>query len=303
MTASHRIEPWPRQFVTIDAHRMAYVELGAGDSVFLFLHGNPTSSYLWRSVMPAVAERGRCLAPDLIGMGDSDKLEEPGPGTYDFAVHRDYLWGFIDEVVGANQPLTIVGHDWGSALGFDWANHHRNRVLGIAYMEAIVRPLTWSEWPEASRRVFQGLRSPAGEKMILDGNMFVERVLPASILRRLEPAEMDEYRRPFAGSNLDRWPTLAWPRQIPIDGEPATVVALVDAYARWMAGNDIPKLFVNAEPGAILVGAQREFCRGWRNQSEVTLDGSHFIQEDCDLQIGQAIAAWSDRLRAPTAAR
>ncbi len=225
MSEPHHIEPWPKKFVTVDARRMAYVELGAGERVFLFLHGNPTSSYLWRNVMPSVAACGRCLAPDLIGMGDSEKLDDPGPETYSFAVHRDYLWGFIDELVGANLPLTIVGHDWGSALGFDWANHHRNRVAGITYVEAIVRPLTWSEWPEASRRVFQGFRSPAGEKMILDGNMFVERVLPASILRRLEPAEMDEYRRPFAGSNLDRWPTLA-------------------------------------EPGAILVGAQREFCHG-----------------------------------------
>jgi haloalkane dehalogenase len=170
-------------------------------------------------------------------------------------------------------------------------------------MEAIIRPLIWSEWPEASRRVFQGFRSPAGEKMILDDNMFVERVLPASILRRLDPAEMDEYRRPFAGSNLDRWPTLAWPRQIPIDGEPAAVAGLVSGYAEWMAHNEIPKLFVNAEPGAILVGAQREFCRGWRNQSEVTVAGSHFIQEDSGTEIGQAVAAWTDRLYAPSTAR
>jgi haloalkane dehalogenase len=139
--------------------------------------------------------------------------------------------------------------------------------------------------------------------MILDDNMFVERVLPASILRRLDPGEMGEYRRPFAGSNLHRWPTLAWPRQIPIDGEPAAVAALVGGYAEWMAHNEIPKLFVNAEPGAILVGAQREFCRGWRNQSEVTVAGSLFIQEDSGTEIGQAIAAWSDRLHAPSMAR
>src|SRR5271170_322120 len=303
MSVPHRIEPWPKKFATVEGKRMAYVELGAGKPVFLFLHGNPTSSYLWRNVMPQVAGRGRCLAPDLIGMGDSNRFDNPGPDTYGFAVHRDYLWGFIDRVIGTDQPLTIVGHDWGSALGFDWANHHRNRVTGIVYMEAIVRPLTWSEWPEASRRVFQGFRSPAGEKMILDDNMFVERVLPASILRRLEPAEIDEYCRPFAGSNLDRWPTLAWPRQIPIDGEPAAVAALVGGYAEWMAENEIPKLFVNAEPGAILVGAQREFCRGWLNQSEITVAGSHFIQEDCGAEIGQAIAAWSDRLHAPSTAR
>jgi haloalkane dehalogenase len=299
MTAPHRIEPWPRKFVTVRGRRIAYVELGEGENIILFLHGNPTSSYLWRNVMPPVAGRGRCLAPDLIGMGASDKLDHPGPDTYSFAVHRDYLWGFIDSVIGQGCPLTIVGHDWGSALGFDWANHHRDRVAGIAYMEAIVRPLAWAEWPEASRRVFQGFRSPAGDKMILEANMFVERVLPASILRRLEPAEIDEYRRPFAGSSFDRWPTLAWPRQIPIAGEPAAVVGLVGAYARWMAENDIPKLFVNAEPGAILVGAQREFCRQWRNQTEITVAGSHFVQEDSGAQIGRAIAVWSDREGAP----
>jgi haloalkane dehalogenase len=303
MSAPRRIEPWPKKFATVGGKRVAYVELGVGEPVYLFLHGNPTSSYLWRNVMPQVAGRGRCLAPDLIGMGDSDKLDDPGPDTYGFDTHRDYLWGFIDAIIGTDQPIIIVGHDWGSALGFDWANHHHDQVAGIVYMEAIVRPLTWSEWPEASRRVFQGFRSPAGEKMILYDNMFVERVLPPSILRRLDPAEMDKYRRPFAGSNLDRWPTLAWPRQIPIDGEPAAVAALVGCYAEWMAHNEIPKLFVNAEPGAILVGAQREFCRGWRNQSEVTVAGSHFIQEDSGNEIGQAIAAWNDRLHAPSTTR
>ena len=193
--------------------------------------------------------------------------------------------------------MTFVVHDWGSALGFDWANRHRDQVAGIAYMEAIVRPLTWQEWPQSSRRVFQGFRSPAGEKMILDDNMFVERVLPASILRRLDPLEMAEYRRPFA-ARADRWPVLTWPREIPIDGEPAAVAALVADYTRWMAQNDLPKLFVNAEPGAILVGAQREFCRGWPNQSEITVAGSHFIQEDSGTEIGRAIAELGPRSRA-----
>jgi haloalkane dehalogenase len=295
MATSHRIDPWPKQSVTVRGHAMAYVELGAGERVFLFLHGNPTSSYLWRSVMPELVGLGRCLAPDLIGMGDSGKLQDPGAQTYNFATHREFVWGFIDAVIGPTQPVTLIVHDWGSALGFDWANHHRDRVAGIAYMEAIVRPLSWAEWPESSRRVFQGFRSPAGEKMILDDNMFVERVLPASILRVLDPAEFAEYRRPFAGSRSDRWPTLAWPREIPIDGEPASVAAVVGAYAEWMTQNDIPKLFVNAEPGAILVGPQREFCRQWRNQTEITVPGSHFIQEDSGPEIGQAIAAWSGK--------
>jgi haloalkane dehalogenase len=304
MTTPHRSKPHPKKFVTVDGKRMAYVELGDGEPVFLFLHGNPTSSYLWRNVMPEVVGLGRCVALDLIGMGDSDKLEHPGPDTYRFATHRDFLWGFIDAAIGRDSPLVLVGHDWGSALGFDWANHHRDRMRGIVYMEAIVRPLSWSEWPEASRRIFQGFRSAAGEEMVLDTNMFVERVLPASILRKLEPEEMADYRCPFANSPEDRWPTLAWPREIPIDGEPLAVVELVTAYADWMAENGIPKLFVNAEPGAILVGPQREFCRKWPNQSEVTVRGSHFIQEDSGREIGEAIARWAEQhVMAPKAQR
>jgi len=294
MTTTHRIEPHPKKFATVGGKHMAYVELGDGEPVFLFLHGNPTSSYLWRNVVPEVAGLGRCVAPDLIGMGDSDKIEHPGPDTYRFATHREFLWGFIETVIG-DRRLVLVGHDWGSALGFDWANHHRERVQGIVYMEAIVRPLSWAEWPEGSRRVFQGFRSAAGEEMILDKNMFVERVLPASILRKLELAEMAEYRRPFANSQEDRWPALAWPREIPIDGEPLAVVERVAAYADWMAKSDNPKLFVNAEPGAILLGPQREFCRRWLKQTEVTVSGSHFLQEDSGREIGNAIAHWAER--------
>jgi haloalkane dehalogenase len=254
--------------------------------------------------MPEVAKTGRCVAPDLIGMGVSDKLEHPGPDTYRFTTHRGFLWGFIEAAIGRDSPLVLVGHDWGSALGFDWANHHRDRVRGIVYMEAIVRPLSWSEWPEGSRRLFQGFRSAAGEELVLDKNMFVERVLPGSILRTLEPAEMTEYRRPFTGSREDRWPTLAWPREIPIDGEPLAVVERVTGYADWMGQNGIPKLFVNAEPGAILVGPQREFCRRWRNQTEVTVRGSHFIQEDSGREIGEAIARWAEQhVKAPKARR
>jgi len=295
MTTPHRIEPHPKKFVTVAGKHMAYVDLGSGEPAFLFLHGNPTSSYLWRNVMSEVAGFGRCVAPDLIGMGDSDKIEHPGPDTYRFTTHRDFLWGFIEAAIGRDSRLVLVGHDWGSVLGFDWANHHRDRMRGIVYMEAIVRPLSWDEWPDVSRRVFQGFRSAAGEEMILDKNMFVERVLPASILRKLESAEMAEYRRPFANSREERWPTLAWPREIPIDREPLAVVELVIAYADWMAENDLPKLFVNAEPGAILVGRQREFCRRCRNQTEITVPGSHFIQEDSGREIGEAIARWAEK--------
>jgi haloalkane dehalogenase len=271
--------------------RMAYHERGEGAPVLL-LHGNPTSSYLWRDVLPALEGRGRLIVPDLIGMGDSAKLPNPGPDTYRYMTHRKYLWAFIDAVIGPVRPVTFVVHDWGSALGFDWANHHRDRVRGIAYMEAIVRPVAgWEEWSKAATPIFQGFRSEKGEEMILDRNMFVERVLPGSVLRKLTDAEMTEYRKPFL-QREHRWPTLTWPRQIPIAGEPADVVRIAADYSQWMAENDLPKLFVNAEPGAILIGPVREFCRRWKNQTEVTVPGVHFVQEDSGPAIGQAIAGW-----------
>jgi haloalkane dehalogenase len=284
-------QPLTKKTVKILDGHIAYHERGEGAPILL-LHGNPTSSYLWRDVITELEGRGRLIAPDLIGMGDSAKLSNPDKDTYRFTTHRDYLAAFVDAVIGPSAPVLLVVHDWGSALGFDWANHHRDRVRGIAYMEAIVRPMNgWEEWSAAATPIFQGFRSDKGEQMVLERNMFVERVLPGSILRKLSDAEMAEYRKPFARAE-DRWPTLTWPRQIPIAGEPADVVQIVSDYAQWMAQNDIPKLFVNAEPGAILIGAVRDFCRGWKNQTEVTVAGSHFIQEDSGSAIGRAIAAW-----------
>jgi haloalkane dehalogenase len=283
--------PLTKRHVAVLDASMAYHERGEGAAV-LFLHGNPTSSYLWRDVIPELEGRGRLIAPDLIGMGDSAKLNDPGPDTYRFATHREYLAAFIDAVIGRSESVMLVVHDWGSALGFDWANHHRDRIRGIAYMEGIVRPLAnWDEWSPSATPIFQGFRSDKGEAMILDRNMFVERVLPGSILRKLSEAEMAEYRRPYLQA-VDRWPTLTWPRQIPISGEPADVAQIAGDYAQWMAGNGLPKLFVNADPGAILVGAPRDFCRSWNNQTEVTVPGSHFIQEDSGPAIGEAVANW-----------
>ena len=225
-------------------------------------------------------------------MGDSGKLKNPGPDTYRFVTHQTYLAAFIDAVIGENEKILLVLHDWGSALGFDWANRHRDRISGIVYMEGIVRPIGgWEEWSASATPIFQGFRSEKGESMILERNMFVERVLPGSVLRKLGDAEMAEYRKPFLVRE-DRWPTLTWPRQIPIAGEPAEVVEIVAAYAKWMAENDVPKLFVNADPGAILIGPVREFCRSWKNQREVTVPGSHFIQEDSGPTIGKEIADW-----------
>jgi haloalkane dehalogenase len=280
----------PKRRARVLGREMAYTEVGSGDPIVL-LHGNPTSSYLWRNVIPHLAGLGRCLAPDLIGMGDSDKLVPSGPERYRFVEHRAHLDALLD-ALGVRERVTLVVHDWGSALGFDWASRHRDAVRGIAYMEAIVRPLAWDEWPEAARKVFQGFRSPAGEAMVLDANVFVERVLPGSILRKLTDAEMAVYRRPYLEPGESRRPTLTWPRQIPLDGEPADVVAIARDYADWLARSDLPKLFVNAEPGAILVGAQREFCRRWPNQREVTVRGSHFVQEDSPDEIGRAVAEW-----------
>jgi haloalkane dehalogenase len=268
---------------------MAYVEEGEGDPI-VFLHGNPTSSYLWRNVMPHLHGLGRLIAPDLIGMGDSARLSPSGPDRYRFVEHRRYLDALLDEL-GVAENVVLVVHDWGSGLGFDWANRHRGAVKGIVYMEALVMPVEWDDWPEGARRVFQGFRSPAGEEMVLEKNVFVERILPASILRQLSEEEMAEYRRPFAEAGEARRPTLTWPREIPIGGEPADVTRIIEEYGRWLASEESPpKLFVNAEPGSILIGRQREFCRSWPNQREVTVRGSHFIQEDSPDEIGRAAA-------------
>ncbi len=273
---------------------MSYIEAGTGDPI-VFLHGNPTSSYLWRNVMPHLEGQGRLIAPDLIGMGDSDKLEDSGPGRYRFVEHRTYLDGLL-AATGVTSNVTFVVHDWGSALGFDWAARHRDAVKGIAYMEAIVQPVTWDDWPPPVRQAFQAFRSPAGEKMVLEQNVFVEQILPGAVLRDLSDEEMAVYRRPYREPGESRRPTLTWPREIPLEGEPADVVEIVRGYGEWLGDSDLPKLFVNAEPGAILRGSQRDFCRGWPNQEEVTVEGSHFIQEDSPDDIGRAVSAWLRRI-------
>jgi haloalkane dehalogenase len=278
-----------RRLRTLDSH-LSYVEVGVGDPIVL-LHGNPTSSYLWRNVIPHLTGVGRCLAPDLIGMGRSGRAPA---GSYRLVDHVRYLDAWFDAL--DLRRVTLVVHDWGSALGFHWARRHDDRVKALVYMEAIVRPLKWSEWPEPARKIFQALRSPAGEDMVLTKNVFVERILPASVLRGLTSEEMDRYREPFREPGERRRPTLTWPREIPIDGEPADVVTLVDEYARWLAVSPLPKLFINGNPGSILVGAQRESCRAWPNQLEVTVKGSHFLQEDSPAEIGQAIARFLKRL-------
>ena len=291
--------PYQKQRRRILGREMAYVEVGAGDPIVL-LHGNPTSSYLWRNVLPHLEPRGRCIAPDLIGMGDSDKLPDSGPGSYRFVEHRRYLDALL-EALDVHERVTFVIHDWGSALGFDWANRHRDAVKGIAYMEAIVQPQTWDHWDKLSMRpALKALRSEAGDAMVLQDNYFIEQILPKAVLRTLTVEEMAEYRRPFAKPGEGRRPTLTWPRQIPIDGEPADVVAIAAAYADWLATSSVPKLFVKAEPGGILAGgALLDFARRLPAQTEVTVAGLHFLEEDSPDEIGRAIAGWMTAVPSP----
>jgi haloalkane dehalogenase len=282
-------DAYERHRITFLETEISYVDTGAGEPV-VFLHGNPTSSYLWRNVIPHVEGLGRCLAPDLVGMGDSGAAPD---GSYRFVDHARYLDAWFEALGLTN--VTLVVHDWGSALGFYWAYRHPERVRGIAYMEAVVRPLTWEEWRDESRQIFQDLRSEAGEEMVLEKNLFIEGILPSAVLRDLTEEEMNVYRRPYLEPGESRRPTLTWPRELPINGEPEDVVSIVDDYSKWLAQSDVPKLFVNAEPGAILTGSQREFCRTWPNQEEVTVRGAHFVQEDSPHEIGEAVATFVRR--------
>ncbi|MBT6183176.1 MAG: haloalkane dehalogenase [Betaproteobacteria bacterium] len=284
-----------KKTMDVKGSRMAYIDVGEGDSI-VFQHGNPTSSYLWRNVMPYCEGLGRLIACDLIGMGDSDKLPDSGADRYSYAEQREYLFAAWEQLDLGDRIIFVI-HDWGSALAFEWARKHDQRVQGIVYMEAIVDALSWDDWPENARKVFQGFRSEAGEAMVIDKNVFVERVLPGSILRSLKESEMAEYRRPFEVPGEDRRPTLSWPRQIPIQGAPLEVVNIVEDYSQWLARAEVPKLFINAEPGSILVGRQRELCRQWPNQLEVTVPGLHFIQEDSADEIGEHIKQFVKRLR------
>jgi haloalkane dehalogenase len=287
--------PYQKHRRQVLGSEMAYVEVGEGDPVVL-LHGNPTSSYLWRNVLPHLQSLGRCIAPDLIGMGNSDKLPDSGPSSYRFVEHRRYLDALL-ESLDVRERVTLVVHDWGSALGFDWANRHREAVKGIAYMEAIVGPQHWDHWDKMNMRpALQALRSDAGEGMVLRDNYFVEKILPGAVLRTFSAEEMNQYRQPFAESGEGRRPTLTWPRQIPIDGEPADVSAIAAAYADWLRTSAVPKLFFKAEPGAIVSDALIDFVRGWKAQAEVKIAGRHFVQEDSPHEIGQAVASWMGAL-------
>ena len=279
-----------KKTIEVNGRRIAYVEQGSGNPI-VFQHGNPTSSYLWRNILPRLAAHGRCIALDLIGMGSSDKLPDSGPGRYSLADHQQFFDGAL-AALGVTQKVTFVLHDWGTALGFDWARRHAAQIRGICHMEGLVMELTWTDWPESARAIFQAFRSPVGAELILDKNIFVERVLPKSVLRELTAEEMTVYRAPFVQPGEDRRPTLTWPNELPIEGHPADVCAVVAAYGQWLRTSEVPKLFINAEPGMIMTGRAREFARSWPNQREVTVQGLHFIQEDSPREIAAAITDW-----------
>ena len=295
MTNSTEKSPYTKKYKSIHGKQMAYIDEGQGDPI-VFLHGNPTSSYLWRNIMPYMKGKGRLIAPDLIGMGDSDKLDNSNADSYTYVEHRKYLFSLLEEL-GVTENVTLVIHDWGSGLGFHWAHQHPDAIKGIAFMEAVVGPIpNWDAFPEGARELFQAFRSPAGEQLILEDNVFVEEVLPNSVIRDLSDAEMAEYKRPFLNSGEDRRPTLTWPRQIPIAGEPANVVQIVTDYSQWLTQTDIPKLFVNAEPGILIAGEVKDIVRSWPNITEVTVPGLHFVQEDSPDLIGEALQSWYSKL-------
>lgn len=282
-----------KKFCEVNGYQMAYVETGSGDPI-VFLHGNPTSSYLWRNIVPGLQSRGRCIAPDLIGMGDSDKLNNSGVDSYRFEEHAEFLDGLL-ECAGVTENVTLVIHDWGSALGFWWAFRNQAAVKAIAYGEAIVAPIQWDDFDLGFVELFTALRTPGvGETLVLENNAFIEQVLPSAILRNLTEEEMAAYRAPYLEPGESRRPMLTWPREVPINGTPADVVNIVDEYSQWMASNNLPKLLIRAEPGVLGTGRLLEFVRTWKNQTEVTVSGSHFFQEDSPQEVSDAINQWLD---------
>jgi haloalkane dehalogenase len=285
-----------KKFIEIKGRRMAYIDEGEGDPI-VFQHGNPTSSYLWRNIMPHCSGLGRLIACDLIGMGDSEKLPGADPARYSYLEQRNFLFALWEELK-LNKNVILVLHDWGSVLGLDWANQNRSRVQGIVHMEALAIPFKWDEFAEPPiRELFKALRSPAGEELILKNNVFIEKVLPAGIFRELSDAEKAEYRRPYLNEGEDRRPTLSFPRQIPLDGEPKEVAEVVAAYGNWLKQSAVPKLWVHGNPGAVENDSVRKFCSTWPNQTAITVKGKHFLQEDSPMEIGQAIAAFVKKLR------
>lgn len=283
-------DPYEHSSRTVKGIDMAYTETGDGAPIWL-LHGNPTSSYIWRNVMPHLESLGHCIAPDLVGMGHSGKLPNSGPERYRYREQREYLFGLFD-ALGETDDVILVLHDWGAALGFDWARTHPGSVRGIAFMEPLVMPLTWDLFPAAAVDAFKAMRAPTGEDMCLQKNFFIEQVIPMAVMRDLEPEEMDAYRAPYPDPGEGRRATLTFPREIPIEGDPADVAEILEANCEWLASSDIPKLFISADPGMMVTGQVAERCRSFPNLKEVTVKGAHYVQEDSPDEIGEAIANW-----------
>lgn len=273
---------------------LAYLEIGSGPPI-VALHGNPTSSHLWRDVLPWIAGLGRCIAPDLAGMGRSVSVADTGGDGYRFVDHRRRLNALFD-ALGLRSEVTLVGHDWGGVLAIDWARRHPGAVRGIAYLETLVAPVSWDGPNAPDPAVFRALRSPDGERLVLEDNLLVEKVIPEGTLRALLPEVLDAYRAPYRAAGESRRAMLTWAREIPIDGVPADVHEIVAANAGWMAQSQVPKLFINGEPGALLTGPLREQCRAWPNQTEITVPGLHFLPEDSPSEIGRALAGWLEAL-------
>jgi haloalkane dehalogenase len=280
-----------RKYIDVLDTNMAYVDVGIGDPI-VFLHGNPTPSYLWRNIIPYLLPYGRCIAPDYVGMGNSGGAPV---GGYRFVDHQRYLDAWFD-ALGIGNNVILVVHDWGSALGFSWAQRQPERIKALVFMEAIVRPFqSWDEWPDATRAFFQALRTPLGENLILQKNLFIEYLLP---LRNIAPQDLEIYRRHYRNPGPTRLPMLAWTRDLPIDGKPDDVVRIVDSYARWLSRSPIPKLFIDADPAGFLIGAQREFCRAWPNQERVVVKGAHFLPEESPAEVGEATARFVAKVMA-----
>ena len=292
MSADTTTQRYEKKFLTVLGRKMAYIDEGSGDPI-VFLHGNPTSSFIWRNIMPYLEGRGRLIAIDTIGMGDSEKIPNATTANYTLSENCKFTFALLEEL-GVNQNVTFVLHDWGSAIGFHWANQNQDKVKAIAFMEAIPTAFpSWDDFPKELHSTIGMLRSPDGDQVVLEENFFIETLMPSAILRTLTPEEHEEYRRPFAQAGDDRLATLAGPRELPIAGEPAETIAIIDSYSKYLASSEsLPKLFINADPGAFQVGYARDFTRTFPNQKEVTVKGVHYIQEDSPNEIGQALAYW-----------